>query len=86
MSRAAAIGEARRVGGFALAGVEVLEAENPDAAGEALVSLDPEVGLLILSPAAHRAVADELARRPHLVWTVLPDGAGSTEPPRSGGA
>ncbi|MGZ4439141.1 MAG: V-type ATP synthase subunit F [Gaiellaceae bacterium] len=73
MNRAAAIGETRRVGGFALAGVEVLPAESAEEAGAAIAALDPEVGFVILTPAAHEAVAEALAERVGLVWAVLPE-------------
>ncbi len=69
----AAIGDPRRVGGFALAGVEVLPADGADAAAEALAALAPDVGLLILTPAAYEGVAEELAERPDLIWAVLPE-------------
>jgi len=73
MSHAAAIGDQRRVGGFALAGVEVLPADGADAAAEALAALAPDVGLLILTSTAYEAVAEELAERPGLIWAVLPE-------------
>lgn len=54
----AAIGEAVRVAGFALAGVAVVPAEDGDAARAAWRSLPPEVVAVILTPAAAEAVAD----------------------------
>ena len=73
MNRAAAIGEPRRVGGFALAGVEVLPAEDAESARGALAALHPDVSLLILTPAAHAELAPELPGRPGLIWAVLPE-------------
>ncbi len=72
MSRVAAIGEASRVGGYVLAGVEVLPAGSADEARATLAALDHEVGLLLLGESAAQALADELALRPGLVWTVVP--------------
>jgi vacuolar-type H+-ATPase subunit F/Vma7 len=72
VSRVAAIGVQSEVRGYALAGVEVLEARSPDEARAALASLGAEVGLVILGPAAHKALAAELEDRPGLIWAVLP--------------
>jgi vacuolar-type H+-ATPase subunit F/Vma7 len=70
MSRALAIGDARRLGGYALAGAEVVEA---DALAEAaLAHLLDEAGLLVLTPEAHEALASMLAERDDLVWVVTP--------------
>lgn len=72
MTRAAAIGEAARVAGYALAGVEVRPAESAAEAREAWLALDREVSLLVLTPAARAALEQELAQRPDLVHAVLP--------------
>lgn len=72
MSRAAAIGEQVRVAGYALAGVEVHAAEDAEAAREAWEALSEEVACLILTPAAHAALAARLDERSGLVWAVVP--------------
>lgn len=56
----AAIGEAVRVAGFALAGVAVVPAEDDDAARAAWRSLPEAVVAVILTPAAATAVAELL--------------------------
>ena len=56
-ARVAAIGEARLVRGYGLAGVTVLAAEDERAAQAAWRALDPRVGLVIVTPSAARAVA-----------------------------
>jgi vacuolar-type H+-ATPase subunit F/Vma7 len=72
MSRAVAIGERVRVGGYALAGVEVLAAEDEQTAIEAWERLGDDVTCLVLTRAAHAALASRLAEHPRAVWAVLP--------------
>lgn len=72
MSRAAAIGDERRLAGYALAGAEVLPAATPAEASAALAGLDEETALVLLTPEAYDAVAQELAGRRGCVWAVLP--------------
>ncbi len=73
MSRIAALGERPRVEGFALAGVHVVPAEDAAAVRAAWHALDREVAALILTSAARAALDDLLAKRPELLWTVIPD-------------
>jgi vacuolar-type H+-ATPase subunit F/Vma7 len=73
MSRVVAIGEAPRVAGYALAGVEVRAADDPAAAVGAWRSLGPETELVVLTPAAASALAGELREAPSPVWVVLPE-------------
>jgi len=73
MSRIAAIGEARRVSGFALAGVEVRAAESAQAAQAAWDALERDVGLLVLTPQAAAALEGRLSEREGVVWVTLPD-------------
>jgi vacuolar-type H+-ATPase subunit F/Vma7 len=68
-SRVAVIGEQVRVQGFALAGAIVRVAEDPDAARSAWLGLPDDVAVVILTPAAHEAVAD---RPPHRLTVVMP--------------
>ena len=56
MGTVVAIGEAAAVMGFALAGARVIAAATPAAVAEAWRSLDDDVSLVILTPAADRAV------------------------------
>jgi vacuolar-type H+-ATPase subunit F/Vma7 len=73
MSRIVALGEPMRLDGFALAGVNVVPAEGADELRTAWSKLDPDVCMVILTPAAKDAVNDLLALRPDVIWTTLPD-------------
>ncbi|MEU3347208.1 V-type ATP synthase subunit F [Streptomyces sp. NPDC006700] len=64
MSTVAAIGARTDVCGLALAGVDVLVAEEPDAVREAWRTLSDTVGLVILTPEAAE-VLGEAATAPH---------------------
>jgi vacuolar-type H+-ATPase subunit F/Vma7 len=57
--RVVAVGERSRVEGFALAGAEVVVAEEPAAVRAAVAALDDDVAVLLLTPAAADAI------RPH---------------------
>ncbi|WP_234020702.1 V-type ATP synthase subunit F [Streptomyces sp. 142MFCol3.1] len=59
MGTVAAIGARTSVCGLALAGVDVLVAEDPDAVRRAWQTLPGTVGLVILSAEAAVAVGDE---------------------------
>ena len=59
-----AIGEAERIRAYALAGVQLGVADDADAARAAWRGLGPDVGLVILTPAAHSALAAE-GQDPH---------------------
>jgi vacuolar-type H+-ATPase subunit F/Vma7 len=72
VSRAAAIGEQARVTGYALAGVEVLAAENAEAVRAAFAALGADVACLFVTTAARRALGARLDERPELVWAVIP--------------
>lgn len=72
MSRAVAIGHELRLGGYALAGVEVKHAPDAEAARAAWEALPEDVALLVLDATAHEALARPLAERPRLVWAVVP--------------
>jgi vacuolar-type H+-ATPase subunit F/Vma7 len=52
----AALGERSLVRGFALAGVRVVEAEDAEAVRSAWLGLHAEVAVVILTPAAARAL------------------------------
>jgi vacuolar-type H+-ATPase subunit F/Vma7 len=72
VSRVAAIGEAARLQGYRLAGVEVHEACGSDQVGAAWRSLSSDVALVILSPAALAALGPAVDERPRMLWTALP--------------
>jgi vacuolar-type H+-ATPase subunit F/Vma7 len=72
MSRVAAIGEEPRVVGYRLAGAQVHVAADAADAEAAFETLEEDVACLILTPAAHSALAPRLPERPYLVWTVIP--------------
>ena len=72
MSRAVAIGDERRLGGFALAGADVVHAATAREATAAWEALAEDVAVVVLSPDAHAALADRLDERPTVVWAVLP--------------
>jgi vacuolar-type H+-ATPase subunit F/Vma7 len=68
-----AIGQAERLRGFALAGVDVADASDPAGARAAWAALSADVALVILTPAAHAALAaDELGQDGRRLWVVLP--------------
>jgi vacuolar-type H+-ATPase subunit F/Vma7 len=71
VSRVVAIGSSLELAGYALAGVEVEEAEEPDAARRAWASLGDDVGLVLLTSAAALALPVR-AGRPGLLCVVLP--------------
>ncbi|MFD4973314.1 V-type ATP synthase subunit F [Streptomyces sp. NPDC058424] len=58
MGTVAAIGARTNVCGLALAGVDVLVAEEPDAVREAWRTLPNTVGLVILTPEAAEVLGD----------------------------
>jgi len=72
MTRVAAIGEHERVCGFALAGVHVEAIEQSEAALAAWRALPADVGLVILTPAAHRVLAERLGAEDRRLWVVMP--------------
>lgn len=83
MARLAAIGEWPRVRGFALAGALVLEADDAASARSAWAALPADVEVVVLTPAAARAVGPAGAGpglgpagagpgRPRLLPVVLP--------------
>ena len=73
MSQVVAIGEEALLDGYALAFAEVIAAASPSAVREAWGSLGPEVELVILTPAAHEALAPRLRGEPRVMWVVLPE-------------
>ena len=72
MTRIVAIGERERLRGFAFAGVEVAGADDPVTMLAAWRALPADVGLVILTAAAHVALAGELSERDQRLWVVMP--------------
>jgi len=70
MSRVVALGTPLALLGWALVGVEVVEAANPDDVRLAWNALDEQVGLVILTPDARRALPPQLEGP---LWAVLPE-------------
>ncbi|MGW9029082.1 V-type ATP synthase subunit F [Streptomyces sp. NPDC055722] len=62
MGTVAAIGARSKVSGLALAGVDVLVAEHPDAVREAWRTLPGTVSLVIVTAAAAKALGTETAQ------------------------
>jgi vacuolar-type H+-ATPase subunit F/Vma7 len=72
--RLAVLGERVRVAGYALAGAIVYPADDPDEVRAAWLELPADVAVLVLTPAAARALGGESAarRRPGLLTAVMP--------------
>ena len=69
------LGEAVRVEGFALAGADVIVAEDADAVCSAAASLPSDVAVVVLTPMAASVVADEadvVALPDRLLRVVMP--------------
>lgn len=71
MSRAVAIGDARRLAGYGLAGTLVMDAATP-AEVERAWSRVGDAGLVVLTPESHAVLEARLDDRDDLVWVVLP--------------
>ncbi|MER7274820.1 hypothetical protein ABT369_10215 [Dactylosporangium sp. NPDC000244] len=74
--RLAAIGEARLVRGYGLAGVAVITAEDEPTVQAAWRELDPRISIVIVTPSAARAVAASGGPGGRLL-AVLPDPDGT---------
>lgn len=72
MSAVVAIGERTQLDGYALAGVDVIDAADGPAAQQAWDELPPDVGLVLLGPDAHAALAERLSQT-SLLWVVVPE-------------
>ena len=73
MSGAVAIGEPRRLAGFALAGVDVRTAESAQAVLREWEALGRDVGLLILTSEAAAALEAKRPEKEDIVWVTLPE-------------
>ncbi|HEY7011112.1 MAG TPA: V-type ATP synthase subunit F [Streptosporangiaceae bacterium] len=72
MSRAAVIGEATAVQGFALAGAVVCPVENQDEAAAAWRSLPPDIAVVVLTARAASWLGEMLPRRGLLPVVMRP--------------
>jgi vacuolar-type H+-ATPase subunit F/Vma7 len=72
MSRAAVIGEAVRVEGYALAGAIVYPAEDANQARAAWRSLPPDIAVIILTTRAAAWLGGALQRRDGILPVVMP--------------
>ncbi len=73
MAAVAAIGDRLRLRGYTLAGAELHPATGEDDLVAAWEQLPDDVACLVLTRAAHTALAARLHERPYLVWAVVPD-------------
>ena len=73
MGGIAAIGEHVRLRGYALAGAELHAAASDGEVAAAWEELPDDVACIVLTEAAHTALAARLYERPDLVWAVVPD-------------
>jgi len=71
MSSIVAIGDRTKLAGYALAGVDLKHATDPDEVREAWLGIGSEVKLVLLTLEARQALADPLDRQDVLV-TILP--------------
>jgi vacuolar-type H+-ATPase subunit F/Vma7 len=72
MSRVVAIGARQRLAGFALAGVEVRDAQTQTDARRELDAIEPDVGLVILTRDAAAALEGRPSQREDVIWVSLP--------------
>ncbi len=72
MGRVAVLGEAVHVAGFALAGALVLPAEDEAAVRDAWATVPADVGLVVLTPLAARALGPDRHADPTRLTAVLP--------------
>jgi vacuolar-type H+-ATPase subunit F/Vma7 len=71
MSRAAVIGEATAVQGYALAGALVCPAENPDEAADAWRALPPDIAVVVLTARAAAWLSKALEQRRDVLPVVM---------------
>jgi vacuolar-type H+-ATPase subunit F/Vma7 len=71
MSRAAVIGEATAVQGYALAGALVCAAENPDEAAAAWRALPADIAVVVLTARAAAWLGEAVERRRDVLPVVM---------------
>ena len=72
MSRAAVIGEAVRVEGYALAGAVVYPAEDADQARTAWRTMPPDIAVVVLTARAAAWLGEAPQRRNGVLQVVMP--------------
>jgi vacuolar-type H+-ATPase subunit F/Vma7 len=72
MSTVVAIGATHEMEGFALVGVHLVTAATDAEVAAAWAALDGDVGLVVLSPAAARALEAELRSHRDVLTVVMP--------------
>lgn len=72
MTRVIALGEQTRVEGLALGGADVVAAATDDDVRRAWHALDDDVAVVVLTPAAARALAGS-GGRPRILAVVMPE-------------
>jgi vacuolar-type H+-ATPase subunit F/Vma7 len=72
MSRIAAIGCWHELAGYALAGVDVVDAPDAEAVRAAWEQLADDQDLVLLTPGARRALPEQ-PLPPERLWVVLPE-------------
>ena len=72
MGTVAAIGAEVSLRGYTLAGAELHAAVGAEELTAAWERLSDEVACLVLTVAAHEALAPRLPERPDVVWAVVP--------------
>ena len=70
--RVVAIGNPEQLVGYALAGVEVIGCDTPEAALRAAETLSDDVGLVLIAPEASAVVKEALAQHAGVVSCLLP--------------
>ena len=70
--RAVALGDDRRLGGYALAGADVVSVGDAGEAVAAWEALPDDVALVVLTPEVGAALAGRFAERPSLLRAVIP--------------
>ena len=71
MSRIVGIGAEPVLAGYGLVGVEVIDADEAESVRRAWAALADDVGLVLLTPAARRALPEPIPAGGPL-WVVLP--------------
>ncbi len=72
MTRAVAIGSELRLSGYALAGVQVIDAGDAESVARTLEELPEDVALVILGSDPDARALAALGRWPGTVWCSLP--------------
>ncbi len=71
MTRIVAIGRVHELAGYALAGVDVIDASDPDGVQHAWASLTDDVSLVLVTAEARAALPERLGAGDPL-WAVIP--------------